>query len=303
MDKTTNKFELLRSKNIIEILDGDKDFGEIESDISQKVIQISMPYLSGAGICEISTMFGFSASYGYNGNAKSRWQYFDDLLMNCISNNRMSDLLKFLFSKDRFEYKLKGCEVDEIENVHKELIKRIIEQINKILYFGSNELVVLNDNFYIKEIGKTVQIAAPKIKSIDRTYIKSISDRAMQDIDTGNYDSAITKSRTLLEEVFCYVIENKSVVPSDKGDVGKLYGQVKSLYNMHQNSQMDIRINTLLSGLEKILKAITEMRNEVSDSHGVGSRRINIDKHHARLFVNSALTMADFILSVGEKNY
>lgn len=38
MDKTTNKFELLRSKNIIEILDGDKDFGEIESDISQKVI-------------------------------------------------------------------------------------------------------------------------------------------------------------------------------------------------------------------------------------------------------------------------
>ena len=98
----------MRSKNIIEILDGDKDFGEIESDISQKVIQISMPYLSGAGICEISTMFGFSASYGYNGNAKSRWQYFDDLLMNCISNNRMSDLLKFLFSKDRFEYKLKG---------------------------------------------------------------------------------------------------------------------------------------------------------------------------------------------------
>ena len=59
----------------------------------------------------------------------------------------MSDLLKFLFSKDRFEYKLKGCEVDEIENVHKELIKRIIEQINKILYFGSNEFVVLNDNF------------------------------------------------------------------------------------------------------------------------------------------------------------
>ena len=31
----------------------------------------------------------------------------------------------------------------------------------------------------------------------------------MKDISDGNYDSAITKSRTLVEEVFCYVIEKK----------------------------------------------------------------------------------------------
>ncbi|MBQ1219780.1 MAG: abortive infection family protein, partial [Peptococcaceae bacterium] len=44
-----------------------------------------------------------------------------------------------------------------------------------------------------------------------------------------------------------------------------------------------------------------QMRNASSDSHGVGGRRIKINEHHARLFVNSALTMADFLLSV-EKN-
>ena len=43
------------------------------------------------------------------------------------------------------------------------------------------------------------------------------------------------------------------------------------------------------------------MRNEASDSHGLGTRRINIAEHHARLFVNSSLTMADFILAVGER--
>ena len=45
----------------------------------------------------------------------------------------------------------------------------------------------------------------------------------MGDIDEKNYDSAITKSRTLLEEVFCYVIELKNVEPSDSGDIHKLY--------------------------------------------------------------------------------
>lgn len=40
------------------------------------------------------------------------------------------------------------------------------------------------------------------------------------------------------------------------------------------------------------------MRNKDSDAHGVGAKRISIDEHHARLFVNAAIAMADFILSV-----
>lgn len=71
---------------------------------------------------------------------------------------------------------------------------------------------------------------------------------------------------------------------------------------MHADKNIDVRINTLLSGLEKILSSISEMRNKDSDSHGVGSKRINISEHHARLFVNSAMTMADFILSVAENS-
>jgi hypothetical protein len=123
----------------------------------------------------------------------------------------------------------------------------------------------------------------------------------MNDISEANYDSAITKCRTLLEEVFFYVIEKKNETPSTSGDIGKLYGQVKSLYKMHQAKDLDKRINSLLSGLEKILTAISDMRNKGSDAHGAGSNRIAIEEHHARLFVNSAMMMADFVLSVSER--
>jgi hypothetical protein len=83
------------------------------------------------------------------------------------------------------------------------------------------------------------------------------------------------------------------------GDIGKLYKQVKDLYKMHTDKEIDRRINSLLSGLEKIISSIAEMRNANSDAHGVGSRRINIAEHHARLLVNSAMTKAEFILSIG----
>ena len=145
----------------------------------------------------------------------------------------------------------------------------------------------------------TMQIEIPAIVIVNREYIRDISTRAMRDVESGEYDSAITKSRTLLEEAFCYVIENKGVEPSQKGNINKLYKQVKELYNMHADCGVDKRINELLSGLEKIINAISEMRNKNSDSHGVGQKRIAISGHHARLFVNSAMTLADFILSIG----
>ena len=69
---------------------------------------------------------------------------------------------------------------------------------------------------------------------------------------------------------------------------------------MHQDAETDVRINNLLSGLNKIVDSISQMRNRGSDAHGLGNRRINIKDYHARLFVNSARIVADFILAVVE---
>ena len=209
-------------------------------------------------------------------------------------------MLSFLFSKEQFVHVFRGCTADEIDPAYQTIINTAIGRINGELYFGGHELIRVGNRFVVKAIGTAVTVEAPKVKTIDRDYIVALSGRAMEDVSEENYDSAITKCRTLLEEVFFYVIEKKNDTPTTSGDIGKLYGQVKTLYNMHQDKNLDKRINSLLSGLEKILTAISDMRNKGSDAHGVGSNRIKIDEHHARLFVNSAMTMADFILSVGE---
>ena len=298
--KKDSPYELLRTKDIIAILDGDTKYGKYEfSDGTE--LQIMMPYLSGPDLCGLSTLFGLPASYSWNGVNLSRWQYLDNLMTHCIEENRCSDLLAYLFDKKQFSKMLSGHEVDEINAAYDQITKSIIQEINGVLFFGGNELAIVGKQFIMRPIGNTVTVEVPKIKTIDREYIKSISVRALDDVEQKNYDSAITKSRTLLEETFCYVIELKNETPSDSGDIAKLYKQVRTLYNMHTDANADRRINTLLSGLNSIVSAIAEMRNKDSDAHGVGANRINIDEHHARLLVNSAMTMADFIISVQQK--
>ena len=105
-----------------------------------------------------------------------------------------------------------------------------------------------------------------------------------------------------MEEVFIFVIEQQKTPTPRNGKINELYKEVKSLYSMHADPNTDKRVNNLLSGLEKIISSIAEMRNAEGDAHGVGTRRMGIDEYHARLFVNAATTVADFILSVANKH-
>lgn len=293
-------YELLRNKEIIAILDGDTQIEEVND------IRISMPYLSGPMLCELSQKFGCYQEYYWGNSSKSnlsRWQYMDNILEYVIKENKVSQLLSYMMEKERFSDSLRKLNnVSDIEKMYKYIIKKVIDQINSILYFGGHELVIINKQFIVKNIDEKINIDVPNINVVDRNYIKCLSERAMKDIDEGNLDSAITKSRTILEETFCYAIEIKGEEPSDNGDIGKLYKQVKDLYNMHANKDMDKRINKLLSGLENIVQSIAEMRNNGSDSHGLGSKRVNISYYHARLAVNSSTTMAEFILSVSQNS-
>ena len=290
-----NEFEILRNKEILAILDGDKDFGTYEG------ARVAMPYLSGPTLCEISTLFGYEQQYTWSGSTPSRWAILDSIIVTCIENNTMQKLFTYLFSKSKFQRQLNNVPTSKINECYNYICNVIIAEINKILFFSDKELIRLNGQFHIRNIGQELQIDTPAIKIIDRDYIRNLYERTNKDIEEGAFDSAVTKCRTLLEEVFCYAVEQTGEQPSDNGDIQKLYNQVKDAYNIHSNKDLDKRINNLLSGLNKIISSIAEMRNENSDSHGVGSRRIAIEEHHARLILNSASTLADFFLAVVER--
>lgn len=87
----------------------------------------------------------------------------------------------------------------DVEKIHKATVSSAIESINGALYIGGNELVKIGSNYIIQSIDGEVLIPKENIKRIDREYISDITSRAIRDIKNGEYDSAITKSRTLME--------------------------------------------------------------------------------------------------------
>lgn len=289
---TPNPLDLLKQKDILLILQGDTSVAKSSSGRD-----LRMPYLSAPRIIEISNQFGLSCSYQASGSP-SRWVLMGGLVEHCIRNDSLSGLLNFLFSKGQFVNQYSDFNADEIEMIRRQITSSTLYRINACLELGRHQLKEISGSFCITPLSSAVGLDIPTIKHIDRTYITDLTERANNDIRESNFDSAITKARTLLEEVFCYVIEAKGVEPSNKGDIGKLYKQVKGLYNMHGSEDLDKRINELLSGLEKIVSSIAEIRNKNSDAHGVGSKRLAIKDYHARLMVNSAVAMGDFILSV-----
>ena len=286
-----NKNYLLCQRKIYDILIGDTLLGEDikEGNIMEKN---QLPYLSGPTICKIAKEF-FDYSIEYS--KYSRWEYMENILKKIIEEDRLSLFFNYFFSKQNFESLL--LRTNSL-NIYEKICINAINKINLILSISGNKLFYVSGRYYVDFEQNKILINTKTIKNLDHSYIKSIIERAYNDIDNNNFDSAITKSRTLLEEVFCYVIELNNETPDESGEIKKLYNQVKNLYSMHTDKNTDKRINMLLSGLEKIITSISEMRNKSSDSHGVGQKRINLSNYHTRLYVNAANILADFILSV-----
>ncbi len=287
-NKNNEAYGLLRDKRFYGLLDGDTPFPTKYAENDR------MPYLSGNKICELSRTLGLSA----DASGMSRWCYIEDMLDYAIERSRFSDFLCLFFNSPYFAEHLANAPLGEFEARHDAIVQGVIDQINRMIYFGGHDLRVVNGEYIITEIGEAPRIEVPSIRKMGSAYVHQMADRANHDVDNGRLDSAVTQSRTLLEEAFIYAIEEKGLEPSKTGDITKLYAQVKDLYNMHESGEADKRINMLIGGLNKIVDAISQMRNNDSDAHGLGSRRLKIRDYHARLAVNSSVAVVEFILSV-----
>lgn len=138
------------------------------------------------------------------------------------------------------------------------------------------------------------------IKENGPEYIRMLVSRAKEDLEKDSFDSTLTLSRTILEEAFCHAIETFGGQPDTKGNITDLFGMFKPYCGMKQSSDVDKRINDIVVGLGKIVKSIGDLRNMVGDAHGLGSKRFRVDRHHAKLCLNAACLVAEFVLDVIE---
>lgn len=290
----------LASKEIVELFLGDK---EIKINDNDNLVSYKMTYLSHSEIDALAPTFGVNNIddiRGYNRTDKMSW-----LIKQCYALNKENKLLEYFLDKKRFIfnnredfYVYEPYELEE--NISKE-IDAYLSYINSILYYCDKKLISINKKYKVIELIEDVQVLHDIDNHISLEYVKNFPFRLKDNIDSGNYDTVITQSRTLIEEVYIHILEHSDEDhKSANGNLKKLNSMVKNYLNMKTDREYDKRINQLLSGLNNINDAIGDMRNENSDSHGVGSKRIKVNKREARLIMNSAITLCDYVLDVFE---
>lgn len=280
-------FRVLQQKEIYEFLEGS---GEQEL-VTHNGQSYGLPYLSGTDLDNICRAFGVTEPLG-----GSRWTYVEALVQYAIDNDRCDEMLSYLFDLDKFKNLKEIQNMEEIEELHDRIVVAAVQKINQIIRLTRKELVLINAHFYITDAGMRPVIQTPKVDALTTAYVRGLRERCEADFTAGHYDGVVTKSRTMMEEVLIQILEQAGETPSTSGKIRDLYNQVKNIRNMQQSSTFDNRVNGLLSGLEKIVQNIGDMRNINSDAHGVGSGRIRIREKEARLIMNSAITFCEYML-------
>ena len=290
----------LASKEIVELFLGDK---EINMYIDEVYVRYSMPNLTHSDINSLAPTFGINnidTVNTYNRTDKMSW-----LIKQCYDLNKENKLLEYFLDKKRYISNNREdfyvYEPDELEEkINKEIIA-YLNYINTFLYYCDKKLISISNKYKVIEIVEDVQVINDIDSHISLEYVRKFPFRLKDNLDSGNYDTVITQSRTLIEEVYIHILEySDEDYKSAKGNLKRLNSMVKDYLNMKTDKEYDKRINQLLSGLNKINDAIGDMRNENSDSHGVGSKRIQVNRREARLIMNSAITLCDYVLDVFE---
>ena len=283
--------KILINRNIINILIGDEKVCE----------EYRLPYLSGPDLCALSTEFGLQKSYSWNGGGVSRWVYMQDLMTYLEKQGRLFELFSRLFDRQYFKELSKQTSPELVTSTYNSIVDCAIKRINANLILAKKELRVHKRQFTLTDAGTEPVFIAPKVKVVDRQYIRELPERIKDDLEHKDYDSVITKSRTLLEEVLIFIIERLTKERyKSNGDLVKIYQETTDLLNMRQKGDWDKRVNELLGGMHKIVSAIASMRNLNSDAHGAGAGRINIREREALLAANSSMMLAEYWLAVYE---
>ncbi len=120
-------------------------------------------------------------------------------------------------------------------------------------------------------------------------------ERAMQFVEQ-DPAAAITAGCSMLEALFREYLGFREIEEPSKLTLKPLWKTVQNDIGLDPSSQTDQDLQRILSGLSSIVDGIAALRTHGGSAHGGGKYRYSMKPRHARLLVNSAHTVAAFVL-------
>jgi len=278
----------LHRREIIDILIGDQKITTNDN------IEVYMRYLRASDITALFKRFDIAPEYR---NGASRWEIMETLLIGSIEHKCYNEVLTHLFSiidcsKSTLTDKKSAveCFVDGIiDHINTQFVRNGIalergEYSTIYLVFTESPLISVNME-----------------RTIDIEYVRRLANECEQDFHSENVDSIMTKTRTMLEEVFISVLESKNDLNEEpRGRIRDLFEDVRKSCNL-DDPKSPKEVRAIVSSLAAIVENVGNVRNNYSNSHGVGAKRSSLTLNEAKLVLNSAITLMEYVLSVSKE--
>jgi len=137
--------------------------------------------------------------------------------------------------------------------------------------------------------------AGPDVLTLQ--YVRELSEKAERRLASSDLEGAITVSRTLVEAVLGELeFRLTGAKGTYSGDLQRQYKAVAKILRIDDaDDRVDEGFKQIARGLVQIVNGLATIRNMASDGH---ARHVRPADRHARVAVNSAKTVASFLVEV-----
>ncbi len=138
------------------------------------------------------------------------------------------------------------------------------------------------------------------IKGKDIPAVEVEFNRALANVNSEPRE-AVSAACNILESIFKVYIADESLEMPQKQDLQNVWKVVRSDLGFEPGSIADNDLKKILSGILSVVDGIGAFRTHASSAHGQGRKLYNIKPRHARLAINSAHTIALFVLETWDE--
>lgn len=238
-----------------------------------------LPYKKGHELVDF--FVGFGANDVYSEGFPSRWQYTEDKVREFNNTKTLKSII---------ENSVDPRDLIDLESD----VPEIIKSINDYLKFDGYELNKVGE-FYKIHDAKGIIVEPETVQGLSHEFIKEQIGKCQNKIDQGDFNGAITNARSLVEAVMIEIIETHTGEEvKNGGKLENLFKKVKKILNLTIDPKvLPPTIIQILSGLDSITGGLAGLSNNSGDRH---ANKFKTKKHHAKLAVNSSMTLVDFLL-------
>ena len=148
---------------------------------------------------------------------------------------------------------------------------------------------------FVSDLLRLNVVEASSLIGLTEASIAEQIEKARAKIELADHPRAIASAYTLVEGFLKELLRRTGHPPkTDEGDIRELYREAMDVLNLNPKGEsLESYLRTILQGLKSQVSGLYELANKASDRH---ARRYNPARHHAKLAVNAAFTLCEFLL-------